>query len=96
VYGVCQWIVLYRRNSSVERKLAYVNLGCAGFVGFGVVTNIGEALIDEQPFNVSLMLWLAIIGGTVLAYLIACGSCRLRWTRESGKHVGARLPHDGT
>ena len=81
IYSLCEWLVLYRRRVTIERKLGFANLACAAFVVFGIVTNIGEALMDESPLDFTFLFWFAIIGGSIFAYLIACGWCRLRWTR---------------
>lgn len=81
VYSVCEWLVLYRRRVSVERKLGYANLACGAFVAFGVVTDIGEALMDEGGVDFTFLFWFMIIGGLIMAYLVACGWFRLRCTR---------------
>ena len=81
IYSLCEWLVLYRRRVTIERKLGFVNLACAAFVVFGIVTNVGEALMDEIPLDITFLFWFAVIGGSIVAYLISCGLCRLRWTR---------------
>lgn len=82
-YGVAEWIAWYRRRQSMERKLAYANLGCAAFIAFGVTTNIGESLTYSEQIPWSLLAIFASIGSAMIAYLTACGLLRLRWTRNS-------------
>ena len=81
-YGICEWLAFYRRRVSIERKLGYANLGCAAFVGFGVVTNIGEALMADAPPGFLFFFWFLLIACAIIAYLVASGLCRLRWTRR--------------
>ena len=47
IYALCEWMVLYRRNTSVERVLGIADIGCAGLAAFGVVANVSEALMAE-------------------------------------------------
>lgn len=81
VYSVWEWQVLYRRRVSLERKLGYANLACGAFVAFGIITNISEAIMDKAHLDFSFLLWFTMIGGSIFAYLMTCGWCRLRWTR---------------
>lgn len=83
VYGICEWLVLYRRNASVERKLAYVNLVSAAFLAFGMAKSIGEAVTSETGGNLAFAFGFSLIFGLIVAYLLACGWCRLRWTRRA-------------
>ncbi|MCS7465759.1 hypothetical protein NZK35_03600 [Stieleria sp. ICT_E10.1] len=83
VYGFAEWIAWYRRRKSTERKLAYANLGCAAFAAFGVVTTIGEVLMEPEPVDWQFLTVFSLIGLCIIAYLAACGWMRLRWTRST-------------
>jgi hypothetical protein len=48
IYAIADWLAWYRNRPSVERILAYANLGCAAFLTVGVVTNVGEAVAAYQ------------------------------------------------
>jgi len=82
-YAFCEWLVLYRRNGSTERKLGFANLACAAFGAFGVVTNVGEALMSGDPPTFQFLFWFILVGVAITGYLVASGWCRLRWTRSS-------------
>ena len=81
-YAFCEWLVLYRKNESAERALGIANLACAGFAIFGVLTNLREALSSEARPDDRFLMRFVLIGGTIVAYLIASGCFRLRWTRS--------------
>lgn len=83
VYGWAEWYVLYHLHESKERTLAYWNLGAAAFVTFGIVTNVGEALMDDGPLDLQFMFWFTLIGISIAAYLAACGWRRLKWARST-------------
>lgn len=79
VYTLSELVAYYRRNHSIERKLGYANLGCAIFVAFGVITDVGEALLTEsQQVDVRFLSWFILIGLVIIAYLIFAGYMRLR------------------
>ena len=82
-YAWCEWLVLYRRKSSTERKLGIANLACGAFAAFGVVTNVGEALTSDDPPGFQFLFWFTLIGVAITGYLVASGWCRLRWARSS-------------
>ena len=82
-YAFCEWLVLYRRRGSTERKLAIANLGCAAFAAFGLITNVGEAVMSDDPPGFQPLIWFTLIGVAITAYLVASGLCRLRWTRST-------------
>ena len=82
-YALCEWLVLFRRRVSTERKLGIANLACAAFATFGVVTNVGEAVMSDDPPGFQFLFWFTLIGACITAYLIASGWCRLRWTRST-------------
>ena len=81
-YALCEWLVLYRRKASTERKLGIANLVCAAFAAFGVVTNVGEALMADETPSFQFLFWFTLIGTSIIVYLIASGWCRLRWTHS--------------
>ena len=81
MYAFCEWVVLYFRKRSMERKLGIANLACAAFTAFGVVANVSETLGTEGPTDFQFLFWLAPIGALITAYLVASGWFRLRWTR---------------
>lgn len=83
IYAFCEWQVLYRRRASTERNLGIANLACAVFAAFGVVTNVGEALMSDDPPGFQFLFWFTLIGVAITAYLAASGLCRLRWTRST-------------
>ncbi|MDB2687398.1 hypothetical protein N9Y42_09325 [Mariniblastus sp.] len=80
IYALCEWMVLYRRNTSVERVLGIANIGCAGLAAFGVVTNVSEALMAEGPLDMQFIYWFSLIGGSIATYLGLSGWYRLRST----------------
>lgn len=80
IYGIAEWLAWYRHRASIERKLAYANLGCAAFFTFGVVTTIGEVVLDDEPIAWRFLVVFTLIGSCIIGYLIGCGWCRLRWT----------------
>lgn len=83
IYGWSEWCVLYHLQSSKERILGYWNLGAAAFVAFGIVTNVGEVLMDDGPLDVQFLFGFTLIGGSIAAYLAVCGWSRLKWTRSA-------------
>ena len=82
-YAFCEWLVLYRRRASTERKLGIANLACAAFAAFGVVTNVGEAVMSDDPPGFQFLFGFTLIGVCITVYLTASGWCRLRWTRST-------------
>ncbi len=93
-YAVCEWLVLYRVKTSIERTLGVLNLIGGGFVAFGVVVNVSEALMSDSELASSFILWFSVIGGTITAYLLASAWCRLRLkqiVRPSGLNRGSQV-----
>ncbi|PHR90409.1 MAG: hypothetical protein COA78_35405 [Blastopirellula sp.] len=82
IYALCEWIAVYRKDRVIERRLGWANLAFAAFVGFGLVTNVGEALMFDPDLDVIFLAWFALIGTTLVTYLAFSGWMRLRWTRK--------------
>lgn len=83
LYGIAEWVAWYRQRRSIDRKLAYANLGCAAFVAFGVVATIGEVFVDTEPIDWQFLVVFTLIGLCIIVYLLACGWMRFRWTRHT-------------
>lgn len=83
-YAFCEWLVLYRRRASTERKLGFANCVCGALAVFVVLVNLdpGEARSRDAPADWQSLIWIVLIGGTIALYLVASGWCRLRWTRS--------------
>lgn len=77
-YATAEWFGYYRNRTSLERPLGIVNLCAAGFVMFGLIANIGEALMSEEPPSTEFLVGFAVIGLAIAGYLTACGLFRLR------------------
>ena len=82
IYALCEWMVLYRGNTSVVHALGIANNACAGLATFGIVTNVSEALKVEGPLDMQFIYWFSLIGGSIATYLGLSGWYRLRSTRE--------------
>ena len=82
-YAFCEWLVLFRGNASVERRLAFANLAGGGFVAFGVIANVVEARRADEPPSAQFFFWFTLIGVTITSYLVVSSWYRLRWTGNS-------------
>lgn len=60
VYGVGEWIAFFRQSTAAERILGWANLGGAGIVAFGILTNTVEALRSEKVPIEFLVVFLSI------------------------------------
>jgi hypothetical protein len=77
-YAIAEWMCWYRRRHWLFRSLGILNLLFAAFVAFGLITNLGEALLANEPVN-PLFILLFGLGFTVFAgYLRWCGWRRIR------------------
>lgn len=82
IYALCEWMVLYRRKTSIERSLGIANIACAGFAALGVVTNVSEALMEDGQPDMQFIYWFSLLGGATACYLGFSGWFRLRSTRK--------------
>ncbi len=72
-YAIAEWVCWYRKRHWLFRQLGILNLLLAGFVVFGLVTNVGEAFMADEPIDP----WFITIFGSgfafVAGYLVWCG-----------------------
>ena len=77
-YAVAEWVCWYRQRHWLYRHLGIVNWLFAAFWTFGLVTNIGEALMADEPVD-PLFILIFNLGFAILAgYLGWCGWRRFR------------------
>lgn len=83
-YAFAEWVCWYRKRHWLFRPLGILNLLFAAFILFGLVKNVGEALMSDEPVD----LWFVLICGTgltlVAGYLAWCG-----WRRV---HASSGVP----
>lgn len=72
-YVIAEWVCWYRKRYWLFRPLGILNLLLAAFFVFGLVTNIGEALMAEEPIDPWFILIFAIGFAFVAGYLAWCG-----------------------
>jgi len=77
-YAIAEWVCWYRKRHWLFRPLGILNLLLAAFFVFGLVTNVGEALLADEPID----LWFIVIFGVgfaiVAGYFGWCGWRRFR------------------
>jgi hypothetical protein len=86
-YIVAEWICWYRRRDWLKRPLGIFNLLLSAFFLFGMVTNLGEAMIADGPIDVGFIAPLVVGFGLIVAYLAYCGWRRIRTNPTPTKHV---------
>lgn len=79
LYSLLEWFAYYRGRRSLERPLGVLNLCGAGFLLFGLITNIGEAFTYDEPPSMALLASFTAIFLSLIAYLAASGWFRLRY-----------------
>jgi hypothetical protein len=89
LYALGEWAAFFRSNRRIERQLGFLNLVGAGFVAFGIITNVGEAIIYRFPIEATWLLSFLLIGFTLFAYLALCGVFRIH-RAPSGNVVSAQ------
>ena len=86
-YIVAEWICWYRRRDWLKRPLGILNLLLSAFFLFGMVTNLGEAMIADGPIDVGFIALFVVGFGLIVAYLAFCGWRRIRTNPTPTKHV---------
>lgn len=77
-YAIAEWVCSYRERDWLYRPLGIVNLIFSAFLVFGGVTNIGEALLDDEPVDPIFILLFGLGFALVAGYLGLCGWRRIR------------------
>ena len=86
-YIVAEWICWYRRQEWLKRPLGILNLLLSAFFLFGMVTNLGEAMIADDPIDVGFIFLFVVGFGAITAYLACCGWRRVRANLSHTKRV---------
>jgi hypothetical protein len=72
-YAIAEWLCWYRDQHWLLRPLGILNLLLAALCAFGIITNIGEAIMADDPVS-PLFILLLVSGFTlVTGYLGWCG-----------------------
>lgn len=79
-YTIAEWVCWYRRLYWLFRPLGILNLLFALFVAFGLITNLGEALMADEPVDPLFMLPFGLGFALFTGYLAWCGWRRVRAT----------------
>ena len=72
-YAIAEWMCWYRKRHWLFRPLGILNLLLAAIFVFGLVTNVGEAFMADEPID---LLFIRIFGlgfAIVAGYLAWCG-----------------------
>lgn len=77
-YTLAEWICWYRRQDWLKRPLGILNLLLSAFFLFGMVTNLGEAMIADDPIDAGFIILFIVGFGAIVAYLAFCGWRRIR------------------
>lgn len=73
--AIGEWRVWYRHESTLETAIGVACLVLGGFILFGVICNVGEALQIGWPVGFG---WLVLIALALASYFTVCGLCRVR------------------
>jgi hypothetical protein len=85
IYTAVECVAFVSRSRVCERALGYANLAGAVFATFGVISNIGEAVMGSERPAMHFFLYFTLVGGAIIAYMTACGFYRLRSTRKHAR-----------
>ena len=81
-FAIAEWVAWYRRRYVLEKVLGGLCLGLCAFSAFGVVVNVGEALLSSWPSGFE---WFVVIGLAIASYFGVCGVYRLWYRRAANK-----------
>ncbi len=81
-FGVLLFISIFRRSEGVSFGVAVLYFLAAGLAAFGMVTNVGEALLDDAPGKWMFLLVFSVVGLSITVYAVFCGVLHLRWYRR--------------
>lgn len=73
IYATAEWICWYRNRSWLKRPLGVSNLFLAAFFLFGLVTNLGEAIMDSKPIDIGFAAVFVLSFVAISGYLGFCG-----------------------
>ena len=80
-YAVAEWVCWYRERNWLFRPLGILNLILAAFLAFALVTNVGEALMADEPIDPWFIMVFGLGFAFVAGYLAWCGWRRIHATR---------------
>ncbi len=86
-YAIAEWLCWYRRRYWLFRPLGILNLLLAAFFVFGLVTNVGEAFIAEDPIDPLFLLFFGLGFAVVAGYLAWCGWRRIHTSATSSDAI---------
>ena len=76
-YAIAEWVCWYREHDWLFRPLGILNLVLAAFVVFALVTNVGEALMADEPIDPWFIMIFGLGSAFVAGYLAWCGWRRI-------------------
>ena len=76
-YAIAEWLCWYRSRHWLYRPMGILNLLLAAFLVFGSVTNVGEAVLADDPVDPFFIVIFGLGFGMFSAYLTFCGWRRL-------------------
>jgi len=76
LYALCELATLLKPTAFMYSILSTSNLGAAAFATFGVVANVGEALVYDNSLDFTFLICFVLVGGGVAAYLAFSGYYR--------------------
>ena len=85
VYALVEWLVFYREQHTLKRKLTIANVAFLVLLLLASIGGLMESLEQEEPFSLSFFLigaaiWLIVIGYAALVVYIRWG-----WVRDGNK-----------
>ena len=86
LYAGAEWVCWYRQRHWLYRPLGVLNLLFSAFFVFGLVTNVGEALLADEPVDPLFILIFGLGFAIFAGYLWWCG-----WRRFHSTTAGVGL-----
>jgi hypothetical protein len=77
-YAIAEWQCWYRKRLKLLRPLGMLNLALAALFTFGLVTNIGEALLVNKHVDPLFLLIFGLCFASIAGYLAWCGWRRIQ------------------
>lgn len=84
-YAVAEWVCWYRQRLRLLLPLGIINLMLAAFLGFGLIVNIGEALLAKEQMGSLYIFIFGVIWSSVNGYVAWCGWRRVFICRRQDK-----------
>jgi hypothetical protein len=81
-FGIVVYLSVFRRSATATSIATACYFIGAGFTLFGVVTNVGEALLQGEPLDVTFLVVFVGIGAGIAAYSTFCGLLSWKWGRR--------------